>query len=81
MDPLAQALQGSYGLAVIRSQKRRLAYSKRFGGLGIMKDKRWQLRLILLGGMAWLYVMNNLSTYPELVLNSLLQMWMMLGFF
>ncbi|MFQ5988573.1 MAG: hypothetical protein ACE5K9_01540 [Candidatus Methylomirabilales bacterium] len=46
-----------------------------------MKEKRWQLRLIMLGGMAWLYVMNNLSTYPELVLDSLLQMGISLGFF
>lgn len=46
-----------------------------------MKEKRWQKSLIMIGGAAWVYVVARLSSYPELVMDSLQQLWHSLGFF
>ena len=46
-----------------------------------MKEKRWQKGLIVIGGLAWVYVVARMSNYPELVIDSLQQLWFSLGFF
>lgn len=81
VDPLAQALQvisggeESASAGTIESPKN----GKRRAGP--MKEKRWQKSLIMIGGAAWVYVVARLSSYPELVMDSLQQLWHSLGFF
>ncbi len=46
-----------------------------------MKENRWLKGLIVMGGAAWLYVMVKLSYYPKVLVNSLQQLWLSVGFF
>lgn len=46
-----------------------------------MKENWWQKGLIVMGGAAWLYVMVKLSYYPEVLVGSLQQLWLAMGFF
>jgi hypothetical protein len=46
-----------------------------------MKENRWLKGLIVMGGAAWMYVMVKLSYYPEVLVDSLQQLWLSVGFF
>jgi hypothetical protein len=46
-----------------------------------LKENRWQKGLIVMGGAAWVYVMVKLSYYPEMLVDSLQQLWLSVGFF
>ncbi len=46
-----------------------------------MKENRWLKGLIVMGGAAWLYVMVKLSYYPKVLVDSLQQLSLSVGFF